>query len=69
MDWVYKRIFREKKEILSRKDVNNYKSNYRRLKYCNICEHVWEIIESGSIAKYLHLPKYGLNQKVCKMCK
>jgi len=36
---------------------------------CELCNHIWEISTTGSIIRYNHLPKWGKEKKICKLCK
>ena len=68
MNWVYEQLFNKNTYIL-KKGTGNHKKIAKKLKYCESCEHVWEISVEGGIIKYMHLPKYKLYKKICRMCK
>ena len=52
--------------IPKRGQVNN---KVYALYLCELCDHIWEISTTGSIIRYNHLPKWGKEKKICKLCK
>lgn len=50
---------------LAKQSKNHMKPS---LYYCETCEKVWEILFTGVVARYGHLPTYGLRRKVCRYC-
>ena len=50
---------------MSKKSKNHMKHT---LYYCEACEKVWEILFTGTVARYRHLPTYGLRRKECRYC-
>tara|TARA_R100001082_G_scaffold98079_1_gene66199 strand:- start:572 stop:775 length:204 start_codon:yes stop_codon:yes gene_type:complete len=41
----------------------------KRLKYCEYCDHVWEIDGRKICMRYKHMPTFGLKRLKCKYCK
>lgn len=68
MDWVIKQLNVKKDLRIRHADINNYKSEYKKLKFCEICKRSWEILTTGIVASYSHLPTYGLYRESCKVC-
>ena len=57
------------KPLQQKNNKNKFTKEARRLKYCTMCSHTWEISITGSILFYAHLPTYGCKRKKCHKCK
>jgi len=68
MDWVIKQLNVKKDVRIRHADINNYRAEYKRLKFCEKCKRSWERLTTGMIASYSHLPTYGLPRKICEIC-
>jgi len=47
-----------------------YKTDSRRLKFCEQCQMVWEFVHhTATCHKYKNFPTYKLTRKTCHYCK
>ena len=72
MDWVVKLLSRRtdrRYKYVRNTKKKSYNTEYKRLKFCESCKTTWEILTTGVIINYNHLPTYGLFRKTCHHCK
>ncbi len=58
------------KDVIRKTSKNQYKTDSRRLKFCEECQMVWEKCHADNTHyRYKDFPSYGLTRKQCVFCK
>ena len=69
MGWPHNAANAKQIQKNRKKKISKHNREYKKLKLCKLCGNTWEMTVTGSIARYSHLPTYGLLRSTCVICK